>query len=89
MMKTLLKSARPGYDINHEKSIVQTFPELVKRTDKPVIGIVDGGTLYDPMAENLMDKGVCIFRSCDRGIHALARYTESRIRANTMQRLQQ
>ena len=89
MMKTLLKSARPGYDINHENSIVLTFPELVKQTEKPVIGIVDGGILYDPMAEKLMDKGVCIFRSCDRGIHALARYTESRLRANTLQRLPQ
>jgi acyl-CoA synthetase (NDP forming) len=88
MMKALAKSARPGFDLNHEDSIVQTLPKLVAATDKPVIGIVDGGSLYDPMAERLMDQGVCTFRSCEKAVQALARYIENRMQADRI-RVQQ
>ncbi len=41
---------RPGFDISDPKSTVHLMPPLVERNDKPVIGIVDGGRLYDAMA---------------------------------------
>ncbi len=69
---------RPGFDISDLKSSVHLMPPLDRATDKPIIGIIDGGTLYDPMAEALMDQGVCVFRNCARGTRALARYVESR-----------
>lgn len=69
---------RPGHDINDPMSTVHLMPPLVARNDKPVVGIVDGGTLYDAMAARLMDQGVCIFRNCARGTRALVRYVEAR-----------
>jgi acyl-CoA synthetase (NDP forming) len=69
---------RPGYDISDAKSTVELMPPLVARYDKPVVGIVDGGHLYDAMAAGLMDRGVCVFRNCARGAAALARYMEAR-----------
>ena len=57
-------------------------PPIVERNDKPLIGIVDGGTLYDAMAAGLMDRGVCIFRNCARGTKALVRYVEARQNAD-------
>ncbi len=84
MMRALEQCSRPGFDINSEESIVQTLPELVASRDKPIIGIVDGGPLYDPMVEKLKDAGVCIYRSCERGTRALARYTEARLRGEQL-----
>ncbi len=77
---------RPGHDIHDAKSSVQLMPPLAERHDKPVIGIVDGGRLYDAMAAGLMDRGVCVFRNCGRGTRALARYVEARRRAEALRR---
>ena len=75
---------RPGFDITDPKSTVHLMPPLVARNEKPVIGIIDGGQLYDAMAARLMDQGVCIFRNCARGTRALVRYVEARLYANTL-----
>ena len=60
------------------------MPPLVARNDKPVIGIVDGGQLYDAMSAKLMDQGVCIFRNCARGTRALVRYAAARLYADSL-----
>ncbi|MBI5108969.1 MAG: CoA-binding protein [Rhodocyclales bacterium] len=79
---------RPGFDINDPKSTVHLMPPLVDRNEKPVIGIVDGGNLYDVMSARLMDQGVCIFRNCARGTKALVRYVEARLNAESIRRRQ-
>ncbi|MCC6658066.1 MAG: CoA-binding protein, partial [Rhodocyclaceae bacterium] len=73
---------RPGHDIADPKSTVHLMPPIVERNDKPLIGIVDGGVLYDAMAAGLMDRGVCVFRNCARGTKALVRYVEARQNAD-------
>ena len=75
---------RPGFDLTDPKSTVHLMPPLVARNDKPVIGIVDGGQLYDAMSARLMDQGVCIFRNCARGTKALVRYVEARLYADAL-----
>jgi acyl-CoA synthetase (NDP forming) len=75
---------RPGYDIHDPQGTVHRMPPLVERHAKPVIGIIDGGRLYDAMAAALMDRGVCIFRNCGRGTRALARYVEARRYADAL-----
>lgn len=75
---------RPGHDISDPKSTVHLMPPIVERNDKPLIGIVDGGTLYDAMAALLMDRGVCVFRNCARGTKALVRYVEARQNADNL-----
>ena len=79
---------RPGYDITDAKSTVQLMPALVERSDKPLIGIVDGGRLYDAMCDGLMDRGVCVFRNCARAAKALVRYCEARLYADSLRRQQ-
>ncbi len=64
------------------------MPPLVARNDKPVIGIVDGGQLYDAMCAKLMDQGVCVFRNCARGTRALVRYIEARLYADSLKKQQ-
>jgi acetate---CoA ligase (ADP-forming) len=77
---------RPGFDITDPKSTVHLMPPLVERIEKPIIGIVDGGRLYDAMSAGLMDQGVCVFRNCARGARALVRYTEARLYADALRR---
>ncbi|MCX7155420.1 MAG: CoA-binding protein [Rhodocyclales bacterium] len=75
---------RPGFDITDPKSTVHLMPPLVERNEKPVIGIVDGGQLYDAMCAGLMDQGVCVFRNCARGTKALVRYVEARLYTDSL-----
>ncbi len=75
---------RPGHDLNDPKSTAHLMPPMVERNEKPIIGIVDGGTLYDAMAARLMDQGVCTFRNCARGTKALVRYVEARLYADSL-----
>jgi len=77
---------RPGYDINDAKSTVQLMPPMSQRNDKPIIGVIDGGRLYDAMAERLMDQGVCVFRNCARAARALVRYCEARLYADSLRK---
>jgi acyl-CoA synthetase (NDP forming) len=77
---------RPGYDIRDPKSTVHLMPPIVKRNDKPIVGIVDGGKLYDAMAAGLMDQGVCVFRNSARGTRALVRYVEARLYADALRK---
>lgn len=77
---------RPGYDINDAKSTVQLMPPMSQRNDKPIIGVIDGGRLYDAMAQRLMDQGVCVFRNCARASRALVRYCEARLYADTLRK---
>lgn len=89
MVRALASSQlRPGYDLQDPKSTAQLMPALVRANDKPVIGIVDAGTLYDAMAAALMDQGVCVFRNCARGTRALARYAAARIYAQSLRSAQ-
>lgn len=75
---------RPGFDLSDPKSTVHLMPPIVDGSDKPIVGIVDGGTLYDAMAAKLMDQGVCVFRNCARGTKALVRYFEARLNAKSL-----
>jgi acyl-CoA synthetase (NDP forming) len=75
---------KPGFDIRDPKSTVHLMPPIVERNEKPIVGIVDGGRLYDAMCAGLMDQGVCVFRNCARGTRALARYIEARLYADEL-----
>lgn len=81
MVRSLKTSARAGFDIDSPESIVQTLPALVASCPKPIVSVIDGGPLFDPMADKLMEQGVCVFRSSERATRALVRYTEARLRA--------
>jgi hypothetical protein len=75
---------RPGFDINDPASTVALMPPLVARNEKPIVGVIDAGRLYDAMAARLMDQGVCIFRNCARATAALVQWVEARQHAATI-----
>ena len=78
-MKTLPAGIRGDDSIDEQDSIVQLLPNLTVRINKPVVGVVDGGKLYDEMVERLEKQDVLIFRSSDRAVSSLAKYINCRI----------
>ena len=85
--RTLETSAREGFDIHSEESLANTFSVLTNNYDKPIIGIIEGGPMFEPFAKKLMDQGACIFRSTERGVRALVKYTAARLRSSRPDRV--
>jgi len=76
--RTLAASGRQGPGIDAPESVVQRLPALVADCAKPIVGIVEGGSLYEPMIERLRDAGVCTLRSTSAAMRALGRYARAR-----------
>jgi acyl-CoA synthetase (NDP forming) len=85
-MRTLAQCDSQQYDCRDPGSIAVAMPQLIAELDKPVVGVVDGGRLYDPLVDELIEKGMAVFRSSDRAVQALALYIEGRLRAERLQR---
>lgn len=83
-MRTLPEGLREGDSLEDPASIASILPATVRTLQKPVIAVVDGGTLYDPLVARLEAGGVLVFRSCDRAVAALAKYLEGRLHATTL-----
>ena len=83
-MRTLSECKAGKYDFNDPSSIAVTLPALIKDLQKPVVGVVDGGQLYDPLVDVLMEKDVPVFRSSDRAVRALALYLDGRVAAERL-----
>jgi acyl-CoA synthetase (NDP forming) len=63
---------------------VRLLPEVARQSDKPVIGVIDGGRLYDPLRDVLMAGGLPVFPVCDRAVSALAQYIQARLYADLL-----
>ncbi len=83
-MRTLVQPEEGRHLSADEESIARRMPALAARLDKPIVGVVDGGRLYDPLVDELMDKGMAIFRSSDRAVQTLAMYIEGRLYAERL-----
>jgi len=83
-MRTLPDDMSERYSFDDPRSIAQTMPALVKSLNKPVVGVVDGGRLYDALVDALVANGMAVFRSSDRAVQALAIYIEGRLYAEKL-----
>jgi acyl-CoA synthetase (NDP forming) len=52
---------------------------LYRSVEKPFVVVIDGGRLYDAMADHIQRAGVPVFRSGDRAARLLSVYVESRL----------
>ena len=84
VMKTLANTNVPQYDMNHEKGIKNLMIPLIQEVDIPIVAVVDGGRLYDPLRDALMDNGVPAFTVCDKAIAALSLYVQGRLAADSI-----
>jgi acyl-CoA synthetase (NDP forming) len=83
-MHTLADTDVAAFDLHAEGSIARLLPEVVRQSDKPIIGVIDGGRLYDHLRDVLMAEGVPVFPVCDRAVSALAQYIQARLFADVL-----
>ncbi len=83
-MLTLEGDEKEPYSFSNPDSIAESLPLLCENAEKPIIGIVDGGRLYDPLVDLLISKDVVVFRSSDRAVQVLAMYMEGRLYGDKM-----
>lgn len=78
-MRTLSETETTRYSMADQQSIALLMPQLATAMKKPIVGVVDGGRLYDPLVDELMGKEMAVFRSSDSAVRALALYIEGRL----------
>ena len=83
-MKTLDNTKVAGFDMHHEKSIKNQMIELADTCDIPIVTVVDGGRLYDPLRDALIENNVPVFTVCDKAIAALSLYVQGRLNADAI-----
>jgi acyl-CoA synthetase (NDP forming) len=85
-MKTLDKTPVKAFDMHEPDSILHRMESLVSTTQTPIVTVVDGGRLYDPLRDALMDRGIPVFTVCDKAIAALSLYIQGRLRADAIKK---
>ncbi|THB77897.1 MAG: CoA-binding protein [Desulfobacteraceae bacterium] len=78
-MKTLHDCPIPAFDMHHEASIKNLMVQLCRSCRIPVVAVVDGGRLYDPLRDALMSDNIPVFTVCDRAVAALSLYIQGRL----------
>jgi indolepyruvate ferredoxin oxidoreductase beta subunit len=60
-------------------SFVQYASAWLALSDKPIVFVLDAGSLYDPLAANLREAGVPVLRSADEAMRILAAWLQNRM----------
>jgi acyl-CoA synthetase (NDP forming) len=63
-------------------SYARLLIDFAAACEKPVVAVVDGGVLYDPLVDALFEGGIPVFRSMDRALVSLERWVETHRRAD-------
>ncbi len=87
VMQTLSGTESNKYSFNNPGSIAREMPRLIALQDKPVVGVVDGGRLFDPLVDELVVGGMAVFRSSDSAIRALSTYIDGRLYAEHLREM--
>jgi acyl-CoA synthetase (NDP forming) len=66
-------------ELDDPGSLAQRIPRLFAEASKPLIVVVDSGSLYDPLVRALRLGGVPVFPSADQAIRSLGRYLCHRV----------
>ncbi len=68
-----------SFRMDAPNGIVAFLGETRRHSTKPLVAVVDGGTLFDPLRKALMKEGIPVFPVCDRAVSSLSLYMESRL----------
>lgn len=81
-MHTLADPALPDFSLEATDGIVALLARVVESSIVPVVAVVDGGRLYDPFRDALLQRNIPTFPVCDRAVASLSLYIESRLYAD-------
>ena len=79
VMRTLAGDDSQPFAMEDKDSIRYLLPELFKQIEKPLVAVVDGGRMFDPLRNALIDQGIPVFPVCDRAITVLSLYIQGRL----------
>jgi acyl-CoA synthetase (NDP forming) len=80
-MQTLPEGIIPDESLASKKSIVTRLHRLMTQFEKPLVIVIDSGSMYDPLADALQEGGLPVFRSADQAVWILGKYIQGRIRS--------
>ena len=69
------------FNLHHPEGMVALLRTVAGQSPKPLVGVVDGGALFEPYRQAIMAAGIPVFRVCDEAVAALSLYMESRLAA--------
>lgn len=81
---SLKDCAIDAFNMDDEGGIIERLTGITKTTTTPIIAVVDGGRLYDPMRDELLKHGIPVFSVCDRAMSSLSLYIESKLYADSI-----
>lgn len=84
VVHSLAEPTVPDFSMEDENSIAGLIMDIVRESKKPLLGVVDGGRLFDPLRDLLRENGVPVFQVCDRAVAAIALYSKARLHADTI-----
>jgi indolepyruvate ferredoxin oxidoreductase beta subunit len=70
-------------ELDDATSFVKFAPEWLKEGNKPLVFVIDSGSLYDALASRLRNLGLPVFCSADEAAKCLARWLENRLCVET------
>jgi len=78
IMKTREPGGPDGDGIADPEGFTKLMIGACGKIDKPVLLVIDSGSLYDPMADMFIQAGIPVFRSADEAVRSLARWIRFR-----------
>jgi acyl-CoA synthetase (NDP forming) len=81
-MQTLDTDGR--FSMHNDGAVLHRLLHLNNTCETPIVAVVDGGRLYDPLRDALIAGGIPVFKVCDGAVAALSLYIQGRLRANAV-----
>lgn len=83
-MHTLFDTTVPAFSMDAENGIVPLISRVAAQSDIPIVGVIDGGRLYNPLRDALMKNSIPVYPVCDRAVTAVSLYIEGRLHMESM-----
>lgn len=80
-MQTLPPGEGHRESIRSDASIARLLPAAARGSDTPLVVVVDSGTWFDPLADELTAAGLPVFRSADRAVRVLCHWVNVKRKA--------
>lgn len=76
--------SRENFSMDAPEGIAVRLGKVRKGSAKPLVAVVDGGELFEPLRRALKERDIPTFAVCDRAISVLSLYMEARLSAETL-----
>jgi acyl-CoA synthetase (NDP forming) len=78
-LQTLPPGQGHSESIYDDGSIARLLPAVARGSRKPVVAVVDSGQRFDPLADELEDGGLPVFRAADRAVRVLCKWVDVKL----------